>query len=193
MGRPAELFEWGVMKTGCVNRGVFNADENKALPEELAPAAEYEIRPGDVLVSRASGSPELVGSTAFVHSVRPRLLLSDKTFRMHFETMLSPRYFVAAFNSNLMRSQIEQSISGADGLANNLPQATLKRFSVAIPPLSEQDQIVAALDTETAKIDALTAEAERAIELLQERRTALISAAVTGKIDVRDIVRREAS
>ena len=45
--------------------------------------------------------------------------------------------------------------------------------------------IAAFLDHETAKLDALTAEAQRAIDLLQERRTALISAAVTGKIDVR--------
>ena len=45
----------------------------------------------------------------------------------------------------------------------------------------------AEISNETAKFDALTLEAKRAIELLQERRTALISAAVTGKIDVRGI------
>ncbi len=84
-----------------------------------------------------------------------------------------------------MRNQIEQSISGADGLANNLPQATMKRFSITVPPKAEQQAIVEFLEAETGKLDALTAEAERAIELLQERRTALISAAVTGKIDVR--------
>jgi hypothetical protein len=47
------------------------------------------------------------------------------------------------------------------------------------------------LDAETKELDALTAEAERAIELLQERRTALIFAAVTGKIDVRGLVATE--
>ena len=52
-------------------------------------------------------------------------------------------------------------------------------------PSDEQNAIAAFLDTETAKFDTLTAEANRAIELLQERRSALISAAVTGKIDVR--------
>ena len=45
--------------------------------------------------------------------------------------------------------------------------------------------IVAHLDAATAQFDALTAEVERALALLQERRTALISAAVTGQIDVR--------
>ena len=58
----------------------------------------------------------------------------------------------------------------------------------SVPPVDEQDAIVAFLDHETAKLDALTAEAQRAIDLLQERRTALISAAVTGKIDVRGLV-----
>lgn len=55
------------------------------------------------------------------------------------------------------------------------------------PPLEEQQTIAAFLDRETAKFDALTAEANRAIALLQERRSALISAAVTGKIDVRGL------
>jgi type I restriction enzyme S subunit len=53
------------------------------------------------------------------------------------------------------------------------------------PPLAEQTAIAEFLDTELAKFDTLTAEAQRAIDLLQERRTALISAAVTGQIDVR--------
>lgn len=57
---------------------------------------------------------------------------------------------------------------------------------VALPPLEEQTTIAAFLDHETAKIGDLMAEAEAATILLQERRTALISAAVTGKIDVRN-------
>ncbi len=47
------------------------------------------------------------------------------------------------------------------------------------------------IEQRTWKFDSLVAEAERAINLLQERRTALISAAVTGKIDVRDFVQLE--
>jgi type I restriction enzyme S subunit len=57
----------------------------------------------------------------------------------------------------------------------------------------EQVSIVDYLNRETAKLDALIAQAERAIALLQERRTALISAAVTGKIDVRGFAGKGAS
>ena len=55
------------------------------------------------------------------------------------------------------------------------------------PPLDEQRRIVAYLDEQTAKIDALIAETERFIELARERRSALITAAVTGQIDVREM------
>jgi len=69
----------------------------------------------------------------------------------------------------------------------------LKRASIPTPPPSEQFAIAAFIDDETARLDALTAEAQHAIDLLQERRTALISAAVTGQIDVRGLVDSEAA
>ena len=84
--RSAGPNEWGVVKSGCVNRGVFVEQENKAFPEALEPIPEYEIRIGDVLMSRASGSPELVGSTAYIAATRPKLMLSDKIFRIDLQT-----------------------------------------------------------------------------------------------------------
>jgi len=68
-----------------------------------------------------------------------------------------------------------------------LNRETLATTHLPIPPLAEQRAIVAHLDEKCGKIDRLMAKAERAIALLKERRSALISAAVTGKIDVRDV------
>ena len=59
----------------------------------------------------------------------------------------------------------------------------------AVPPLNEQTEIARFIQKEVTKTDNLTVVAERGIDLLQERRTALISAAVTGKIDVRGLIR----
>jgi type I restriction enzyme S subunit len=146
---------------------------------------EYEVHVGDVLMSRASGSPELVGSTALVKSTRDKLMLSDKIFRLHFEQRTEPEFFVATLNSRLLRSQIERALSGGNGLANNLPQASLREFFLAVPPNQEQQGVCDYLEIELAKFDTLTTEAQRAIDLLQELRIALISAAVTGQIDVR--------
>jgi len=69
-----------------------------------------------------------------------------------------------------------------------IPQITVAQVSsnpLLLPTFSEQQAIAAYLDAETAKLDALMAKIRAAIERLQEYRTALISAAVTGLIDVR--------
>lgn len=63
--------------------------------------------------------------------------------------------------------------------------ADVKKLVTPVPPIMEQRSIAAFIDTETAKLDDLTTEARHTIDLLKERRSALISAAVTGKIDVR--------
>lgn len=80
--------------------------------------------------------------------------------------------------------QVIQQKKGGMGVPH-LFQADLVKFFIPIPPRSEQMALASFLDHETAKIDALIAEQQRLIELLQEKRQALISAAVTGQIDVR--------
>jgi len=70
----------------------------------------------------------------------------------------------------------------------SLRRPLLANFKIAVPPLDEQRRITAYLDDQTAKIDMLIAEAERFIELARERRSALVTAAVTGQIDVREMV-----
>jgi len=66
----------------------------------------------------------------------------------------------------------------------NLTQGDFLDYQFALATISEQKYIAAFLDKETSKIDTLVAEAESAIELLKEHRSALITNAVTGKIDV---------
>jgi type I restriction enzyme S subunit len=76
---------------------------------------------------------------------------------------------------------------GAKSTVDSLRRPTFMNFPVCVPPKMEQEAIVKTVEQDAIKFDALTAEAQRAIDLLQERRTALISAAVTGQIDVRSI------
>ena len=64
----------------------------------------------------------------------------------------------------------------------------LRRFPIAVPPVDEQARIVEFLRCENIKIENLLRKVHEAIDRLKERRTALISAAVTGKIDVRQEV-----
>lgn len=80
----------------------------------------------------------------------------------------------------------------AEGNPNTIPHLTgekLRRYRFLKPPLPEQHAIADYLDQETEKIDQMLTKVEQAIERLQEYRTALITAAVTGKIDVRQRLR----
>ena len=76
-------------------------------------------------------------------------------------------------------------VFSAGGGQPNLSQDDLRQLRIPAPPLDEQRAIVTFLDHETAKIDVLIAKVRQAIDHLKEFRTALISAGVTGKIDVR--------
>ena len=69
---------------------------------------------------------------------------------------------------------------------DNLNTNILGNIRCPLPPINEQKAIALFLSKETIKFDTLITKARRAIDLLKERRTALISAAVTGKIDVRE-------
>lgn len=79
------------------------------------------------------------------------------------------------------------AMTGAGGL-KRVPSDFLLNYPIAIPPKSEMDAIVDYLGEQEARYDLVEKNATNAVQLLQERRTALISAAVTGKIDVRDWV-----
>lgn len=186
--RQASEDEWGVLKSGCVNGGNFRQDDNKTLPADLLPIESLEVKPGDVLMCRASGSRHLIGSVAFVDECRQRLMFSDKTYRLRTERgFLDERFFVLAMRSKAMRDQIELSISGAEGLANNIPQSAVKSYVFAYPPLREQIAIVAYLNAKLARISEIENVTSSVLEKLTEYRSALITAATTGKIDVRNV------
>lgn len=177
--------EWGVLKVGCVNGGVFRPIENKKLPPELEPVPAYSLKHGDVLISRAN-TRDLVGSAAVVETDFDNLMLCDKLYRLRLDkARCTPSYLAAYLGTPQVRSQIELGATGASSSMLNIGQSAILDLPAPMPSVTEQNDIREFLRTETVRFDALNAVAERAIILLKERRSALIAAAVTGKIDVR--------
>ncbi len=183
---PAEEGQSGVLKSGCVNGGVFDPNENKLLAADVNAPESLKVHRGDILMSRASGSSELIGSVAQVcEQPAPSLYLSDKTFRLSVrQTACNGLFLVLTMGSTFLRGQISQIIRGAEGLAKNIAQTDIRELLIPHPSLDEQRAIVVHISAETAKLDALRLATERTIGLLRERRAALIAAAVTGKIAV---------
>src|SRR5207249_849794 len=84
------------------------------------------------------------------------------------------------------RYQITREARGSSQSMVKLAQGHICSFVVVIPPFADQAGIVAFIGRETTQLDALIARVREGIDKLREYRTALISAAVTGKIDVRE-------
>ena len=140
----------------------------------------YRLSKGDLLVceggevGRAAiwdGSIKECFYQKAIHRVRPRSMRDIARFFYYIMYALAMRgVFVAGSNPNTI---------------NHLTAVQLSHYRFPFPPSDEQSVIAAFLDRETAKINALLAKIHEAVDRLKELRTALISAAVTGKIDVR--------
>ena len=179
--------DWGVLKISAVKFGRFIQDENKALLEDVLPMEAYRVVPGDLLLTRAN-TPDLVGDCCVVSDeLCYYLMMSDLIYRIQLISDANTYYLSYFLRSNFGRSQIKADARGSSMTMAKISQEHIKDWVVAMPSLDEQQAIVNYLDIETRKIDILVVEAQKAIDLLYERRTALISAAVTGKIDVRSI------
>jgi len=183
--RPAEDGEYGVLKVGCVNYGAFRYLENKALPKELDPKTQYLLKSGDLLISRAN-TKELVGSAAVVDGNYDNLILCDKLYRLRLGGSVNAQLIAYYLALPVIRQQIELEATGASHSMQNIGQSTIKELLVLIPPTEEADKLVLKIKCKIDLFNMTLDKVGRQIVLLQERRTALISAAVTGKIDVRN-------
>ena len=148
--------------------------------------AKRRRKPGDILISR-SNTPDRVGDVALVLADRPLLLIPDLLYRAQIDThSMSPAFVCLFLLSKSARAQIEADARGSSGSMVKLGQSHVRDWFVPCPPLAEQCAVADFLACETARIDNMIAKIVTAIDRLLEYRTALITAAVTGKIDVRD-------
>ncbi len=124
-----------------------------------------------------------IGSLALYQG--EKIILGKSAAYINCGKMLKRTYLFYFFQSPVTLEFLHQEVTGTTIF--NLSLASIRKLAIPLPPLTEQRAIVAHLDEKCGKIDQLKAKAERGIELLKERRSALISAAVTGKIDVREM------
>jgi type I restriction enzyme S subunit len=143
----------------------------------------YEMKEGDLVIGM---DRPLIGEGMRVAKVKdydlPCLLL-QRVASLKMGRRLNSSYLFELISSEMFIAHFSPDTTGVS--VPHISPEQICNFVIPLPPIAEQQAIVAFLDTELAKFDTLTAEAQRAIDLLQERRTALISAAVTGQIDVR--------
>jgi type I restriction enzyme S subunit len=143
----------------------------------------HEVVAGDVLIAGLGDDNNLVGRACVApFGIEPAMVKAD-CFRFRLDRERALPTFVARVLS--VSATFDAGMLATGTTRSRIPLSITSRRRIPLPPLDEQTAIVAQLERELAKFDNLTSEAQHAIDLLQERRTALISAAVTGQIDVR--------
>jgi len=184
--------EVGVLKTSCVYTGEFDPSKNKKVNVEDLHRVACPVQANTLIVSRMN-TPQLVGAAGYVVRNEPNIYLPDRLWQVYFHESWEARFVHFWTQTRLYRAQVEAVCMGTSSSMQNIGQDDLRNFILHLPPKDEQREIVDYLKSATSDIDAAIADAREAIALSQERRAAVISAAVTGKIDVRGFVGPEAN
>ncbi len=163
---------------GDIREGVIDwANSRRITSESSEINSKTRLKAGDLLTVRvgAPGITAVVPAECEGGNCASVMLVRQGNF--------NSQWLCFAMNTRIVRFQVEVVQYGAAQEQFNISHAI--NFWAPTPPRAEQDEIAEFLTAESLRFDTLTTEAQRAIDLLQERRTALISAAVTGQIDVR--------
>ena len=147
--------------------------------------SRHKLSKGDIVFARRGE----LGRCAIVKESQEGWLCGTGSLRGTLNEKLLPEYAYLLITSKGVISEL--SLESKGSTMDNLNTETLGRVRLPVPPITEQDDIILYVENVSGKYEQLISKAEQAIQLMQERRTALISAAVTGKIDVRDWVNPE--
>lgn len=184
---PASAFEIGVLKTSSVSKNVFIPSENKRVITEELERVQCSVEQGSLIISRMN-TPQLVGRCGYVETSLPNLFLPDRLWKVETRTHLDPKFFHLWTFTPFYQDTIASFANGTSSSMQNLSQPEFASIPILVPPLEEQESLIKALQNSSAHIEAVVGTTRHSITLLREKRSALITAAVTGQIDVRDEV-----
>lgn len=173
---------WGVLKTTAIQAGAFLDEHNKELPAKLSARPHLEVREGDMLITCA-GPRVRCGVPAFVRTSRPRLIISGKMYRFRgHPDLVEPRFLEAFLLSTDAQAAIDAMKTGISDSGLNLTHDRFAELIVKLAPLSEQTRIADRIDELFTDLAAGVAALERVRTKLKRYRSAVLHAAVTGRL-----------
>lgn len=177
---PKSEGEFGVLKTSCVYTREFRAEENKTVFEEELSRVKCPVRAGSIIISRMN-TPDLVGAAVYVKEDYSNLYLPDRLWQTVYndEETQSSKYLHYFMYLKGFRDQISNFAEGASSSMQSIAKEDFLSINILLPTRVEQEGIANFLDYETAQIDALIEKQQTLIQLLKEKRQAVISHAVT--------------
>ncbi len=150
--------EWGVLKTSAITSSVFLEEEHKFYQQQGPDDVSKRVRNGDLIFCRASGSKGLAGKCCLVNMISKNLLLSDKTPRLITSNFISNKLIFFHNESEKTRVYYAQLNTGKSTSMNNITKDQLLNKPFPLPPLSEQQAIVAKVEKLLTLCDQLEAQ-----------------------------------
>ncbi|MGC4376658.1 restriction endonuclease subunit S [Fictibacillus sp. Mic-4] len=139
---PAKEGEKGVLKLSAVTKGVYLPTENKALYVDTPFKEQYEVKKGDLLITRKN-TKELVGACAYVFNTPTNLMIPDTIFRLVFKSVqyqIHPIFLWRLLNNNSFRHKVTGLAEGSAGSMPNISKKNLLKLRVIVPPIELQEQ-----------------------------------------------------
>lgn len=179
---PASKNEIGVLKTSCVSKYIFDANENKTVYSNEIGRVACPVRANTIIVSRMN-TPELVGACGYVNEDYDNIYLPDRLWQVHFHDVCV-KYIWFVLRSSHIRNYYSSLSVGSSSSMQNISQDQFANATIVLPPLSEQQTIASYLDTKCSEIDALIAIKQAKIDELKDYKKSIIYEYVTGKKEV---------
>ena len=175
--------QYGVLKTSCVSKFVFLANEHKQVDAEEYARVACPVKKDTIIVSRMN-TPDLVGACGYVDADYPNLFLPDRLWQISFFPEVSAKFVWYYLNNQMVRAYISSLSTGTSSSMQNISKPQFGGITLAVPPTIEQDEIVHYLDEKCAAFDTLIAKKTALLTELETYKKSLIYEYVTGKKEV---------
>jgi type I restriction enzyme, S subunit len=179
-----------VVRLQNIRAGTFSKGDSVFVDERyfFSDLQGHSVAAGDLLIAGLGDDNNLLGRACVAPAGLGPALVKADCFRFRLDQTRAVPDFVAWQLS--AGASHDAGILATGTTRSRIPLSIMASRKIALPPLEEQAAIANVIAVENKRVDALKSEADRAIDLLKERRSALISAAVTGQIDIRDAAPR---
>lgn len=185
--QPTEGDSFGVLKTSAVAGGAFFSSENKSVWHTEYDRLACPVTKNTIIMSRMN-TPNLVGESGYVAKDYSNLFLPDRLWQISFD---ENRVFVPFMSLLLASKEARHALSSmATGTSPSMKNLAIEEMSsllIPVPTIDEQKLIYNAVARQDAMIGPLKNELITSLQLLKERRSALITAAVTGQITAEEM------
>ena len=178
--------QWAVMKTTAIQPLCFDGSHNKVLPADLKPRLDLELKPGDLLVTRA-GPRNRVGITCLVRITRPKLILCDKAYRIRCdEERIDSSFLELVLNAPHMTHQIDKLKTGISDSGLNLTQDRFFALEIPLPTIEAQRAIIERIKAQISSIEDQEKSLDLSLKQSIAQRQNILRAAFAGQLVPQD-------